>query len=163
MSNRIYIVLFFPILLVGQNLQSSEWVLNPSSIDASNLNNPYVAGEPLSGTVDLQVSEELSVNNVNNNFYWCIYAKLGTTNTSNNSTATIVASLGLWMPPNKIDPLTTNTPLELSYTDAPFISGHGTINRAEISYYLKDAAIPQSLNEQFQVIYTIQQGSCPTL
>src|SRR6056300_593122 len=147
MIKSIYIFIFFPLFLFGQNLQSSEWVLNPSSIDASNLNNPYVAGEPLSGTVDLQVSEELSVNNVNNNFYWCIYAKLGTTNTSNNSTATLVASLGLWMPPNKIDPLTTNTPLELSYTDAPFISGHGTINRAEISYYLKDAAIPQSLNE----------------
>ena len=163
MSNWIYIVLFFPILLVGQNLQSSEWVLNPSAIDASNLNNPYVAGEALSGSVDLQISEELSVNNVNNNFNWCIYAKLGTLSTSNNSNATIIASLGISMPPNKVDPLKTNAPLELSYTDAPFISGHGTINRADISYYLKDASVPQALNQQFQVVYTIQQGSCPTL
>ena len=67
------------------------------------------------------------------------------------------------MPPNKVDPLKTNAPLELSYTDAPFISGHGTINRADISYYLKDASVPQALNQQFQVVYTIQQGSCPTL
>mgnify|MGYP006083586913 CR=1 FL=1 len=146
-------------ITIAQNLQSSELVISPISIGANQLLLPNVAGEALGNTINLNVSEELRVKNISNQFKWCIYAKISSNYSADGS---IIASLSTAMPPNRIDFLTSNTPLELTYSDVPFISGQGSINSAIVQYAVYNVSVPQALNQTYQIIYTIQSGLCPT-
>ena len=143
---------------IAQNLQSSEWVINPNTIDASDLAIPYTAGEVLPTTINLQATEDLSVNNVSNQVKWCIYAQLTPSTTANCS---IVVTLGYNSPPVCVDALKTNYTLELNTVATPFISGKGTLNKGVVSYSLDNCSLPETSSEQYQIVYTIQTGSCP--
>lgn len=156
----LFIASFLFASLKSQNLQSSAWVLTPASIDASSLSSPYTPGEILASPLNLQISEELSVHNVSNQVKWCIYAQLANTTTGS---GTLEVSIGYNSPPVCIDPTKTNYTLEITSTASPFISGKGTLNKAVVSYAITGTALPQALSEQYQITYTIQTGSCPTL
>ena len=142
----------------AQNLQVRYGFLQPSTNGPADLQIPYQAGSGFPQSMVLNVEEELAVKNVSANVDWCICVKITPLSQGGN---TLQISLDDYSPSHAVNLIQTNSPLSLTTTNQPFISGSGVMNFGKVHFALLSGSMPTQSSFNYQVLYTLLTGPCP--